>query len=79
MSPLKNCLTLLDFSLSLKSSETEMIMLSTKSVSGNGELAGLELTWGPSVMRIWHVLESLVRGLRTTRRGRKTPNSRNKM
>ena len=54
-------------------------MLSTKSVSGNGELAGLELTWGPSVMRIWHVLESLVRGLRTTRRGRKTPNSRNKM
>ena len=33
-------------------------MLSTKSVSGNGELAGLELTFGPSVTWIWYVLES---------------------
>ena len=35
-----------------------MIMLSTKSVSGKGELGGLELTFGPSVTWIWYVFES---------------------
>ena len=47
-------------------------MLSTESVSGNGELAALEQTFGPPLCRYVMFWNPLVRGLRITRRGRES-------